>query len=147
MVEIWKIANSMAKDIPELKENTFKHAGKIMTSIMLYLHPDMVTMERARFEYVRSSKEHFMAKSTLGPAEFREVEIRLYDRAKHLTESGIMGDPLAATQQKRGSDFSPLENIPYRDDHPFLEAATSPRAFPCTNSFCHSRYLSSHDLP
>ena len=31
MVEIWKITNSLAKDIPELKENVFKHAGELMT--------------------------------------------------------------------------------------------------------------------
>lgn len=109
MVEIWKIANSLAKDIPELKESTFKHAGEIMTSIMLYLHPEMVSMDRARVEYVTSSKEHFRVKSTLGPAEFKEVEIRLYDRAKNLTESGTMGDPLAATPQKGEVIFNRLK--------------------------------------
>jgi len=39
-------------------------------------------------------------KSTLGPAEFKGVEITLYDKAKSLTESGIMGDPLSATAEK-----------------------------------------------
>jgi creatinine amidohydrolase len=48
MVEIWKIANSMAQEIPDLKENIFKDAGEIVTSVMLYLHPDMVSMDRAR---------------------------------------------------------------------------------------------------
>jgi len=100
MVEIWKIANSLAKNIPELKENVLRHAGELMTSVMLYLHPDTVDMKRATVEYVKSKKPHFTAKSTLGPAEFKGVEIALYDKAKSLTESGIMGDPLSATAEK-----------------------------------------------
>ena len=100
MVQIWKLANSLAKDIPDLKENVFRHAGELMTSVMLYLHPDTVDMERARVEYVKLNKPPFTAKSSLGPAEFRGVEINLYDKAKSLTESGIMGDPLAATAEK-----------------------------------------------
>ena len=100
MVEIWKIANSLAKDIPGLKENVFKHAGELMTSVMLYLHPDKVDMKKAKAEYIKSKKSHFTAKSTLGPAEFKGVEIALYDKAKSLTESGIMGDPLSATPEK-----------------------------------------------
>jgi creatinine amidohydrolase len=100
MVEIWKIANSLVKDIPKLKENIFKHAGELMTSVMLYLHPDMVNMKKAKVEYVKSQKQSFTAKSTLGSAEFKGVEISLYEKAKSLTESGIMGDPLSATAEK-----------------------------------------------
>jgi creatinine amidohydrolase len=110
MVEIWKIANSLAKDIPDLKEKAFKHAGEIMTSIMLYLHPGMVTMDRARVEYVKSAQGPFKAKSSLGPAEFKGVEIRLYDKAKNLTESGIMGDPLSATAKKGEAIFNALKS-------------------------------------
>jgi creatinine amidohydrolase len=100
MVEIWKLAHALAKNIPELKENIFKHAGELMTSMMLYLHPNLVNMKRAKTEYVTSKKPHFTAKSTLGPAEFKGVEITLYDKARCLTESGTMGDPLAATAEK-----------------------------------------------
>ena len=99
MVQVWKIAHSLAKNIPELRENVFKHAGELMTSIMLYLHPDMVDMERARVEYVKSDKPPFKAKSSLGPAEFNGIEINLYEKAKTLTKSGIMGDPLSATAE------------------------------------------------
>lgn len=109
MVEIWKIANSLAKDIPDLKEKAFKHAGEIMTSVMLYLHPDMVTMDRARVEYVKSGQGPFKAKSSLGPAEFKGLEIRLYERAEKLTESGIMGDPLSSTEQKGEEIFNRLK--------------------------------------
>jgi creatinine amidohydrolase len=110
MVEIWKIANSMAQEIPDLKENTFKHAGEIMTSVMLYLQPDTVTMERARVEYVKSAHGPFKAKSSLGPAEFKGIEIRVYEGAKKLTESGIMGDPLSATAEKGEALFNALKS-------------------------------------
>ena len=110
MVEIWKIANSMAQEIPDLKEKAFKHAGEIMTSVMLYLHPDMVTMDRARVEYVKSAQGPFKAKSSLGPAEFEGIELRLYDKAKKLTESGIMGDPLSATAKKGEAIFNALKS-------------------------------------
>jgi len=110
MVEIWKIANSLAKDIPKLKENTFKHAGELMTSVMLYLHPDKVDMKRAKAEYVKSKKPHFTAKSTLGPAEFKGVEIRLYEKAKSLTESGIMGNPLPASAEKGEMIFNKIKS-------------------------------------
>jgi creatinine amidohydrolase len=110
MVFIWKIANSLANDIPELKEKAFRHAGELMTSLMLYLHPEMVTMKRAKVEFVRSNKPPFEAKSTLGPAEFNGIEISLYDKAKNLTASGIMGDPLAATAQKGGVIFNHLKS-------------------------------------
>ena len=79
-----------------------------MTSVMLYLHPDTVNMKKAKVEYVKSSKPHFTAKSTLGPAEFKGVEITLYDKAKSLTESGIMGDPLSATAKKGEAIFNAI---------------------------------------
>jgi len=110
MVEIWKLANLMAADIPDLKENAFKHAGEIMTSVMLYLHPDMVTMERAKVEYVKSGQGPFKAKASLGLADFKGMEITVYEGAKTLTESGIMGDPLSATAQKGGLIFNRLKS-------------------------------------
>jgi creatinine amidohydrolase len=100
MVEIWKVANSLAKDIPEFEENVFKHAGEIMTSVILYLHPDTVNMKKAKVEYLKSNKHPFKVKSSLGAAEFKGMDITLYDKAKNLTESGIMGDPLSATAEK-----------------------------------------------
>jgi creatinine amidohydrolase len=110
MVEIWKLANLMAADIPDLKEKSFKHAGEIMTSVMLYLHPDMVTMDRARVEYVKSGQGPFKAKSSLGLAEFKGMEITVYEETKTLTESGIMGDPLSATAQKGEMIFNRLKS-------------------------------------
>jgi creatinine amidohydrolase len=100
MASVWQIANSFAKDMAELKEKKFTHAGEIMTSVMMYLHPETVDMERAKAEFVRSPRPPFVNKSSLGGAEFKGIGINFYDRTKNLTESGIMGDPMAATSEK-----------------------------------------------
>ena len=39
MVSIWAICNELGKTLPEFKENTFQHAGEIMTSVMLAIRP------------------------------------------------------------------------------------------------------------
>ena len=79
-----------------------------MTSIMLYLHPETVDMNRARAEYVRSPRPPFVNKSSLGAGEFKGIEISFYDRTKNLTASGIMGDPSAATAEKGNLLFTRL---------------------------------------
>ena len=108
MASVWKIANAIAGDIPELTEKKFTHAGEVMTSIMLYLHPETVDMNRARAEYVRSPRPPFVNKSSLGAGEFKGIEISFYDRTKNLTASGIMGDPSAATAEKGNLLFTRL---------------------------------------
>jgi creatinine amidohydrolase len=110
MAEIWKLANLMGGDIPDLKETSFKHAGEIMTSIMLHLHPDMVSMDRAKVEFVKAGQTPFKAKSSLGLADFKGMEIKVYQSTKTLTESGIMGDPLSATPQKGEIIFNRLKS-------------------------------------
>jgi creatinine amidohydrolase/Fe(II)-dependent formamide hydrolase-like protein len=57
-------------------------------------------MKRARAEFVRSPRPPFVNKSSLGPAEFKGIGISFYDRIKNLTDSGTMGDPMAATAGK-----------------------------------------------
>ena len=77
--------------------------------MILYLHPDTVDMERAKAEYIRSNKPPFKSKSIHGPAEFKGIEISLYDKAKNLTESGIMGDPLSAKAEKDEIIFNQIK--------------------------------------
>jgi creatinine amidohydrolase len=110
MAEVWKLANSLAADIPDLQEKSFKHAGEIMTSVMLYLHPDMVSMNRAKVEYVKPGRAPFKAKSSLGLADFKGMEIKVYEGTKTLTESGIMGDPLSAAAHKGELIFDRLKS-------------------------------------
>jgi creatinine amidohydrolase len=99
MVEIWKIANALARKCETLKEKAFKHGGEIMTSMMMAIDPDLVDMKRARVEYLKSSRPAFVTKSTLGGVEFEGIEINLYEKAKSCTTTGIMGDPMGASSE------------------------------------------------
>lgn len=101
MAGVWQIADAFAKNSSVLHEKKFTHAGEVMTSVMLYLQPENVDMARAKAEYVKSPSPPFVSKSSLGPAEFKGIGgISLYDKTKKLTESGIMGDPMAASAEK-----------------------------------------------
>lgn len=100
MVSVWQIADAFAKNTPDLSEKKFTHAGEVMTSVMLHLRSETVDMSRAKAEFVRSPNPPFVNRSSLGPAEFKGIGINLYDRTKSLTDSGTMGDPLAATAEK-----------------------------------------------
>lgn len=96
MVEIWKIANVLAKNCEHLQEKYFRHGGEVMTSIALAINPDWVEMSRAKPEYLKSSHPNIKIKSTLGPAEFEGIEMSFYEKAKQCTETGIMGNPMGA---------------------------------------------------
>jgi len=110
MASVWQIANAFAKDMDELKEKKFTHAGEVMTSVMLHLYPESVDMNRAKAEFVRSPRPPFLNKSSLGPAEFKGIPISFYDRTKNLTESGTMGDPTAATAEKGEIIFNRIKS-------------------------------------
>lgn len=51
MINLWKLASEMGKDIPSLHEKSIKHAGEIMTSV------NAGTSPRA-CRYVQSKKRH-----------------------------------------------------------------------------------------
>jgi creatinine amidohydrolase len=99
MVNLWAIANQMGKDIPELKEKVFLHAGEIMTSVMLALRPDLVDMNKAQKEYVKARIDSFVQKGSPQVA-FKGISAYAYHLSDEVTQSGVMGDPLAATKEK-----------------------------------------------
>jgi len=96
MIEIWKIANALAKKCEHLQEKFFKHGGEVMTSIAMAINSEWVEMSRAKPEYLKSSNPDIEIKSTLGAAEFEGIEMSFYEKAKRCTETGIMGNPMAA---------------------------------------------------
>lgn len=99
MVNLWAIANQMGKDVPELKEKTFLHAGEIMTSVMLALRPELVDMNKAQKEFVKARIDSFVQKGSPQVA-FRGISAYAYHLSDEVTQSGVMGDPLAATKEK-----------------------------------------------
>lgn len=99
MVNLWAMANQMGKDIPELKENIFLHAGEIMTSVMLALRPELVDMSKAKKEYLKARVDSFTQKGS-SQVTFKGISVYAYHLSDEVTESGVMGDPFAATKEK-----------------------------------------------
>lgn len=46
-IDVWRFIQPLSQSILESTEGMFGHAGEAMTSVMLYLHPDLVEMGRA----------------------------------------------------------------------------------------------------
>jgi creatinine amidohydrolase len=99
MVNLWALANQMGKDIPELIEKEFLHAGEIMTSVMLALRPDLVDMGKAQKEYVKARSDSLVQKGSM-QVTFKKMSVYAYHLSDEVTRSGVMGDPLAATKEK-----------------------------------------------
>ena len=99
MISIWPLTTDVAKEIPEFKENKFMHAGEIMTSIVLAIRPDLVDMKRAAKEYAKARIDSF-AQVLSSKVKFKDRLVTVYHRSDEVTESGVMGDPTAATKEK-----------------------------------------------
>lgn len=99
MVNLWALANEMAKNIPELVEKKFLHAGEIMTSVVMALRPDLVDMTKAKPEYLQGPLESFSHRGSWN-ALFKGLPVNVYFSSDELTSSGVMGDPRAATPEK-----------------------------------------------
>jgi len=111
MVEVWAVANALAKRCESLQEKVFKHGGEVMTSIMMAIDPDLVDMKRAKTEYLKSTKHPFEIKSTLGPAEFQGIPVNFYEKARRCTATGTMGDPMAANPETGKWLLSEIESF------------------------------------
>ena len=99
MINLWALGNEMAKNIPELVEKKFLHAGEIMTSVVMALRPDLVDMKKAKKEYLKGRLESFTQRGSWNTV-FKGLPVNVYHSSEELTESGVMGDPMAATPAK-----------------------------------------------
>jgi len=99
MIDLWRLVHEMAGDIEGLQEKSFKHAGEIMTSVMLALRPELVKMERAVREGLQSGVDS-MVQETSSRVQFSGYHLEVFRMSKELTDSGVMGNPLNATREK-----------------------------------------------
>lgn len=99
MVNLWKLASEMGKDIPSLHEKSFKHAGEIMTSVMLALRPELVDMSKARKDTLSSGIEGIEQEAPRS-VKFQNYHVEIYRMSRELNTTGIMGDPTHATSEK-----------------------------------------------
>jgi creatinine amidohydrolase len=99
MINLWALGNEMAKNIPELVEKKFLHAGEIMTSVVMALRPDLVDLKKAKKEYLKGRRESFIPRGSWNTV-FKGLPINVYHTSEELTDSGVMGDPTAASPEK-----------------------------------------------
>jgi len=88
----YALIGDVIKDIAECKWNS--HADEIETSLLLYLRPDLVKMEKAKREIgFPITKFHWRSIIERAPLTMMDIWSRI-------SESGIAGDPTLATPEK-----------------------------------------------
>jgi len=85
-IDIWRFIQPFSTDVLDSAEGRFGHAGEAMTSVMLYLHPELVTMSRA-------------ARGTRAQPPQPLGLSRPY-RYRDLAPLGLLGDATLATTEK-----------------------------------------------
>ncbi|MGD8561019.1 MAG: creatininase family protein [Desulfarculaceae bacterium] len=101
MLNIWKLVNDLIAGKDLIAEGRFTHAGEIMTSLMLALRPETVVEGRIRTDQVKPIKgSDFDPKNSLGDAGFRGAVQTVYQNIRDVTDTGVLGDPSAATAEK-----------------------------------------------
>jgi creatinine amidohydrolase len=101
MISIWKLANDLISGSTLIAEGKFTHAGEIMTSVLLALRPDTVDIEKIRPDRVKSPVgTDFVTKNSLGETAFKGSVQFIYQDIRELTDTGIMGNPTAASKAK-----------------------------------------------
>jgi creatinine amidohydrolase len=101
MLSIWKLANDLTAGSGLIKEGKFKHAGEIMTSVILALRPEAVVTSKIMPDSVKSPEgSAFDVKNSLGETGFQGSIQTVYQDIRDVTDTGIMGDPTAASAEK-----------------------------------------------
>lgn len=105
-VDLWKLSREIARFIPELKEKKVLHGGlhggEIMTSVMLFLRPELVNMDKTKAEYVQNNAEpnSFIRRGSFNTVQFKDYHVSFFRLAHEVTESGTTSDPIKASKEK-----------------------------------------------
>jgi creatinine amidohydrolase len=101
MLGIWKLANDLTAGSGLIKEGKFKHAGEIMTSVIMALKPEAVITSKIMPDSVKSPQgSAFEVKNSLGETGFKGSIQTIYQDIRDVSDTGIMGDPTAASAEK-----------------------------------------------
>ncbi|MGD9238584.1 MAG: creatininase family protein [Desulfobacterales bacterium] len=102
MLSIWKLANDLtSRESGMIREGKFTHGGEIMTSSIMALEPETVVIDKIAPESVKSPVESlFEVKNSLGDTAFKGCIQTVYQDIRDVTETGVMGDPTAASADK-----------------------------------------------
>lgn len=99
VIHVWGMISRMAPDGFWEPGQRLGHGGDPVTSVMLYLHPELVDMSKAVDRPLGEVLEGFKAKS-YGVHEFKGVPMNVYLFAEEVEPSGLMGDPTKASAEK-----------------------------------------------
>ena len=102
MLSIWKLANDLtSRESGMIREGKFTHAGEIMTSSIMALEPETVVIDKIARDSVKSpAGSLFEVKNSLGDTAFQGSVQTIYQDIKDITDTGVMGDPTAASPDK-----------------------------------------------
>ncbi len=101
MLSVWKLANDLTAGKGLVAEGGFRHGGEIMTSLVLALRPHSVDRGEIKPGQVKQEQESkFSFKNSLGDAEFNGVVQTVFRDIRQVTDTGVMGDPSAASADK-----------------------------------------------
>lgn len=101
MINLWKLANDLIQGKDLIAEGRFTHAGEIMTSVIMALRPETVVRREIKADKVKSpAGSAFRCRNSLGDAELNGAVQTVYRDIRDITDTGIMGDPSAASAEK-----------------------------------------------
>ena len=102
MLSVWKLAHDLAAvRQKKIAEGRFTHAGEIMTSVIMALDPEAVDKAQMAPGKVRSPKDSaFRVINSLGETDFMGSVQTIFQDIRQVTDSGILGDPTAASADK-----------------------------------------------
>jgi creatinine amidohydrolase len=101
MLNVWKLANDLTAGKELINEGGFTHAGEIMTSVMLALKPEAVTMDQAKPGGVKPlTGSGLKPLNSTGDTAYKGVVQTVYQDIRQVTDNGTLGDPSGATAEK-----------------------------------------------
>ena len=101
MLNLWKLAGDLAAKKGIIDEGGFTHAGEIMTSVMLALKPESVSLERSGPGTVKPlAGSALKPLNSIGDTAFQGSVQTVYQDIRQVTDNGTLGDPSGATAEK-----------------------------------------------
>ena len=101
MVDIWRTFKKIAQGINLTEKSELSHGGEIGTSIALAIYPQFVETKKMQKAGMNNPISHNIKPvNTTGFARFQGNNLYTYVNAEEITDSGLLGDPTKASQEK-----------------------------------------------
>lgn len=98
-ISLWPLSTEIGQNMEALEEKKFMHAGEIMTSVIMAIRPDLVNMEAAVTEYLKPLTDGYQSILS-SRSKVNDKMVQFFHTSNELTQSGVMGNPMAASAEK-----------------------------------------------